>query len=192
MTSKRNIALTLTFLAALLISILLMQQFTPHLSSSTSSTSNANVIVAFADNIIYKSYNKNGFIQSNIKATSLERYQKDGESSFKYPHGLIYTKKRIPWYIRADTGRARDTANWIYLHGNVIMHQLPYPNHPETTIKTETAIIHPAKETAETDQAVLIQQLDNEVKGVGMKADMNKGIIDILSQSEGYYQPTNS
>jgi len=105
---------------------------------------------------------------------------------------LIYTKERIPWYIRANEGKAFNTTDWIYLNDNVIMHQLPYPGRPETTIKTEAITIHPATEKAETDQPVLIRQLGNQVEGVGMKADMGKGIIDILSQSKGYYHPANT
>lgn len=172
------------------MSLMIMRQI--FLKKSPTSLSPDKVIIAFASHVNYKSFDKNGRLQSNIKATSFENYQKDDKALFQDPHGLIYTKERIPWYIRANKGKALNAMDWIYLSGNVIMHQLPYPNHPETTIKTEAVTIHPATETAETDQHVLIRQLGNQVEGVGMKADMNKSDIDILSQSKGYYYPANS
>jgi lipopolysaccharide export system protein LptC len=192
MSSKKNttLILTLSFVGALIISFIVMQQL--FLQHSLAPVSEDKVILAFATNITYKSYDENGHQQSNIRATSFEHYQKDAQSLFEYPHGLIYTKERIPWQIRANKGKAFNTADRIDLSGNVIMHQLPYPSRPETTIKTEAVSIYPATEIAETDQPVLIQQLGNQVEGVGMKADMGKGIIDILSQSKGYYHSDNT
>jgi LPS export ABC transporter protein LptC len=69
------------------------------------------------------------------------------------------------------------------------MHQLPYPNHPETTIQTEAATLYPQQETAETNLAVTIQQQGNQVEGIGMAVDLNKGIINIRSHPKGFYRP---
>lgn len=192
MSSKKytTLILTLSFVGALIISFVLMQQLL--LQRSLHNGSKGKVILAFATNVTYKSYDKNGRQQSNIKANSFENYQKNSHSAFKYPHGLIYTKKRIPWQIRANKGKAFNTVDRIDLSGNVIMHQLPYPSHPETTIKTEAVSIYPSTEIVETAQPVLIQQFENEVEGIGMKADMSNGIIDILSQSKGYYHSDNT
>jgi LPS export ABC transporter protein LptC len=190
MMPKKTVTLTLLFLAALLVSLLVMKKFAEHSSKTLVPTQ--KVIIAFADEITYKSYDKNGLLQAKILATSMENYQTNQQSVFKYPHGLVYTKKRIPWYIRANEGIAKNKTEWIDLYGNVIMHQLPLSHRPETTIKTEALSINPKKELAKTNLYVSLQQLGNKIEGVGMNANMNTGVIDISSHSKGYYQPAAS
>ena len=189
MNAKKNITLFLTlfFLGALLISLIIMRLlFLKHPSMPLSPN---KIVLAFANSATYKSYDERGYLQSNIKVTSFQYYKKNGQSIFQYPKGWVYTKKRIPWYIRANHGQAFHTKDWIDLNGHVIMHQLPYPNHPETIIRTESVRIYPAAQTAETDQWVSIQQQKNQLQGLGMKANLGEGMIDILSQTQGYYHP---
>jgi LPS export ABC transporter protein LptC len=183
---SKNYILTAAFLFLLIISLWVTMELTHHTVLTAPSSDR---VTAFSDNVVYTQYNESGLQEARITAGSSEHFQ-SGRSIFQSPAGSFYTQKRIPWFIRANQGQSFSASQRISLQGKVIMHQLQQPEHPETLIRTEEAVLYPKTQTAQTNLAVTIDQPGKRVKGVGMSANLDTGEITIFSESESDYQPS--
>jgi len=144
----------------------------------------------FMRQAIYHDYTKTGELRARLTSPSMLHYKEQNSSYVEQPNALIYTSKRIPWYVTADHGISKDGTNWIYLWGNVVIHQPITGGHPDTKITTTSMIIHPKTETAETDQPVTITQPDTQIQGIGLNADFKHNTFNMKSKPHGYYQPS--
>jgi lipopolysaccharide export system protein LptC len=137
----------------------------------------------------YTQYDNQGQVHMSLYSPKVTHYVQNSTSYFEKPEVLAYNQKRIPWTIRADRGTAIRDSEQVDLNGNVIIHQAPQPQYPETTITTTAMTIYPHRSYAVTDQAIVITRPDTRVDGVGMQADFKTGIFTLLSSVKAIYVP---
>ncbi len=101
----------------------------------------------------------------------------------------MYRKSPNPWYVTAKFAKATQGIENVYFWKNVVIHHAADFNSPATLIKTTTLMVHPNKQTAETNDIITMIQPSLVVKATGMHADMNNGDIKLLSQARGEYEP---
>ena len=147
-------------------------------------------INAFMTNATYTQFNKLGQLHTRMQTPNMEHYTENDTSFFIKPRILIYTSNRIPWHIKSDYAKSKHGMKKVYLWGNVVLHQPQLENYPETTILTSTLTVYPKRSFAETDQEVTIHRPSSVIKGKGVTANFKTGIIKLLEQSRGVYEPS--
>lgn len=124
-----------------------------------------------------------------IVAPKLIHYQHNDTTQLQDPQLTLYRKSPNPWYITAKYAKATEGMEKVNFWDDVVIHHAADSNSPATVIKTESLLMHPSQQTAETTDPITMIQPNIVVKAVGMYADMNTGNIKLLSQSKGEYAP---
>ena len=107
-----------------------------------------------------------------------------------FPHRICYfdDQNHVPWIITADNGQSQAGVSQVHLWGNVKLLQPPARNSHNMTMTTSSLIIFPEKQLAQTDQPVVITEPGTVINGVGLRANLNTGEIQLLSQARGVYK----
>lgn len=182
---KRNLLVLISFPLLTCLGTLYMI-YSKH--GKISNPSNKEQADAFMVNAHYQEFDKNGALHSTLTTPYITHFAYKNTTVFDKPRMMIYTDRRIPWHIAADQGKSHEGTHWVFLWGNVVLHQPSKFNHPDTLMKTESLTVYPNKSYAETDQKVTIKQPGSLIKGKGLKINMETGTATILAQSAGTYQ----
>ena len=144
---------------------------------------------AFMIEPLYKDYNEQGQLHSELRANQMKHYVRRDTSLFTQPKILIYTDERIPWHITSHYGRSQNGTQKVFLYEKVTLHQPQQPDHPETTIKTSELTVYPDRSFAETDKKVQITRPGTVIHGQGIEANLKTGVVKLLTKSRGIYEP---
>lgn len=117
-------------------------------------------------------------------------YAENDRYTFTLPHLVMYVDNAPPWTLDALQGETLQGDTQVKLWKNVTMAQPRGANNLPTIIKTEAAVIYPKQRLVTTDLFISAVEPNAKAEGVGMKLDMNKQTLDLLSQVRGYYVPT--
>lgn len=137
----------------------------------------------------YIQYDDQGQVHMILNTSRMIHFAENSTSYFTQPHILAYTKNRIPWTITAEEGNSIHDSEQVNFYKNVVIHQAPQPDYPETTITTSAMTIYPHRAYAETDQPVVIIRPDTHIDAIGMQADFKFGLFKLLSSVRGTYVP---
>lgn len=94
-----------------------------------------------------------------------------------------------PWYVQADKGQSTENSEIISLEDNVRAWQKGETTAPELT--TSKLVLKPETQYAETDKPVMINAPDSKTQAIGMRADLNRDRIELLSNVRGVHEPNN-
>lgn len=189
--ARRNLLLTFLLLLSLGFSAWLIQQTT---ASQTIATNNQpDTPDSFMIEATYLRMDVNGNVDTKIYTPKLLHYRKNDASEFVHPEIVIFNKdNRMPWQVTAEQGKSEHGTTQIVLWDNVKIHQNAGPNNREITILTPALTVYPEPQTAETDKPVTITQPGTVIKSVGLRADMKKGQVQLLSQATGVYNASDA
>lgn len=187
---QRTLYLSALLVVALAFSAWLIQEIN---SDATSTAHNlSDTPDSFMLKAIYTRTNEQGNLENQIYASKMTHYSQDDVSKFTDPQIIIFTQDRKPWNITAQQGVSLHGITQVTLQNNVKVHQSAGPNNQELTLTTSSLTIFPQQQTAQTDQPVKIIQPGTVINSVGLKADMKKGEVDLLSKARGVYETTTS
>ena len=97
-------------------------------------------------------------------------------------------ENRIPWKLRADTGRMDARGDMLQLRGNVVAVTGQDDSRP-ATIRTDYLEIEPDSLVAETPQVVHIEYADGRITATGMRAYLREDRVQLLSNVHGTFAP---
>lgn len=95
------------------------------------------------------------------------------------------TETPAPWRARAEQGRSNADATRIHLQEQVRVWQ--QSDEGLTELTTSELIIEPDRQFAQTDKAVKMRSPQGRNRAVGMRADLGKDHIELLSEVRGTY-----
>lgn len=144
---------------------------------------------AFMEDVTAFIMDKQGKPSMKIITPKMVHFTENDTSQLTSPQLTLYRKSPKPWYVTANQAKATQGIENVHFWDNVVIHHAADNTHPATLIKTSTLMVHPNKQTAETDKLVTLIQPNLVVKAIGMNADMNSGDIKLLSQARGEYVP---
>lgn len=107
------------------------------------------------------------------------------------PKITVYRKSPNPWLINANFAKATQGINQILFWDNVVIYHPADKDDPLTTMKTSSLTVFPNKQVATTTKPVTITQPNTTINAIGMLADLNIGIVKLLSQTKGEYVPSS-
>lgn len=142
----------------------------------------------FMVNVIYTKMDENGRPKNQFFSPKVIHYPYHNSSKFVSPHFIIASKPtEKPWDITAKHGLSEGGLKTVQLWDDVKVHQTAGANNQENTMTTTQLTIYPKRHYAETNQAVTITQPGSVIKGIGLKATLDKGIVELLSHPHGIY-----
>ncbi|NKB47381.1 MAG: LPS export ABC transporter periplasmic protein LptC [Legionellales bacterium] len=117
----------------------------------------------------------------------LTHYSKIDRSDLQHPKVTILQKDQAPWEIQALSGQTDYGIAQITLHDDVQLRQAADDQRPATTITTSRLVYYPAIQVAQTDQPIEFRQGGVQVKSVGMIADLEQDVVELLQDAWGRF-----
>lgn len=141
----------------------------------------------FIDAAKSREWNETGALKRQISSIRVEHDPKALRNHLTEPHGLVYRDDNSKVTVTADRGISYDDNSRTDLAGNVIVHDNPSSD-SATVLTTEALSIFPQKETAETDQKVVISSTSGNTEGVGMDYHFEKRVMNLHADVKGFYK----
>lgn len=145
---------------------------------------------AFMEEITAIIFNKSGLPSLKIQAPKMIHYQSDDSTHIREPHVTFFRDSTNPWDIRSFYGETQRGVEQIIFSNHVVIHHVADKTNPTTTLTTNSLTIFPDQKLATTTDPILITQPNTTVHAIGMTANLNNGIIKLLSEAKGEYAPS--
>lgn len=144
----------------------------------------------FVVNGDYRSFDETGSLEIRFTSPRIEQFDEENLATMESPRAELYgDAEALPWIVEADQGRLMQNRELVYLTGNVRV--LRSVEGRETTLTTPTLTLDNNKGLVFTDAPVEIRDVTGVTTAVGMKAWIDKRILELKSQVEGYYDIGN-
>lgn len=142
-----------------------------------------------------RQYDREGNIRYQMNTPLIRRFQvKDNASDNDYslfttPVFILVNNPLKPgWFVTAQEGRLDNNDTWFTLTQEVLARQIS-EKQGETTISTSDLRLNLQDQFAETGKAVTMRAAKSQITAVGMRADMKREHIELLSNVKGTYEP---
>jgi LPS export ABC transporter protein LptC len=139
-------------------------------------------------NAHYFQTNASGQQEAILFSPYVTHYSHQDASYFKKPR-IIFYKKGGEWHITANKARGVNGATTFYLYDHVKVRQLPSEKNSETLLTTESLTVLPKQNLVFTKAFVTIERAGAKISAVGLRGDLEKETIQLLSRAKGYYDP---
>lgn len=143
----------------------------------------------FMDDVVAVVMNKLGTPSLKIETPKMTHYPQDDTTELLSPHVVVYRQSPQPWHINANHARTKQGVTEITFWDDVIIHHLADSDNPMTTMHTSSLTILPDKQVAKTNDAIVVNQPDTTIHGIGMLANWEEGTVQLLSQAREEYVP---
>lgn len=144
---------------------------------------------AYMENVVALILDKQGKPSMKIVAPKMTHYTEQDTTQLVSPIFTIYRKSPNPWYIESRYAKAINGMERLHFREQVIIHHAADLANPATLIKTNTLLVKPNAQTAETSDKITMEQPSLTVNAIGLIADLNTGNIKLLSNAQGIYVP---
>lgn len=136
-------------------------------------------------------FTEKGLLKNKLSA-KYWAYQPEIEgSTLTTPHLVIFKPDGSLWTIDADRGFIKQpnigTLDQIILHNNVVINRPATDAFIPMTLETNELLYQPSQEYAESDQFVVMTKPGLKISGVGMRAFLNQGSVELLRDVKTYY-----
>lgn len=143
---------------------------------------------SFADNAVYLAFDDKGQLTSELQSPRVEEFSQNNLAHMQQPRAKLYSKdSRVPWLLRADRGTYNLKSEVMQLDGQVAVTR-PLPDQPPAQLHTSSLTLDNARGIVHTDAPVTIKDANGITKAVGMRAWVDKRVLELLSQVRGTYQ----
>lgn len=130
-------------------------------------------------------YDVKGQLHYQIQATEVTHYPTNDTTELKSPHFAQQNETGAPVLGSADMGYILAKGDRVLMQGNAIIQQ-PKVNHSQELIaRSDHFTYYPNKRTADTEAEVSFTSPGSSMTGIGMNADFNSKILNILSNVKG-------
>jgi lipopolysaccharide export system protein LptC len=151
------------------------------------SSANESAIDFYAINARSVQYLPDGKLQYEMTADKVEHLKATDVTLLTTPDLQMYRGTLYPWHIQSKQGEVSPGGTQVELIDSVRVARTDDKN--RTTIITSSRMtVFPQKQYAQTEQAVRIDGAGGVTTAKGMKAYLNDGRMDLLSNVRGQYE----
>ncbi|MDD3517392.1 MAG: LPS export ABC transporter periplasmic protein LptC [Chromatiales bacterium] len=122
-----------------------------------------------------------------VEGSGMTRRPDDGSALIERPVVEFRPADGPPWLLRADSGWIADDQSEVMLHGAVDIERPPEEGHTPIHIVTRELRLWPAEDRAETASHVQMETPRYAIEGVGMRADLTRGTLELHSEVKSEY-----
>lgn len=189
--NNKTFFLTVVLLISVILSSIMVLKVIK--KSMSSHVVRSDVPDSFLVSATYSKMDERGMVRQIIYTPSLVHYQSQDSAVFEKPSAILnLNSKEMPWKISADNGSSRNGLETIRLIGNVVIKQPLGKKNKVTMITTEELTIYFNKKYVETDKPVMIEQPGITAKSLGINANFNTKVINLLSNVKEIYLPAEA
>lgn len=155
---------------------------------ASAKTTRHNKPDAFASRVTHIATDKEGHISSTLESNRVIHFTNSQTTVFTAPKLTIISKNnKNPWIITAEKGKSYEKENRVVLQGHVKIHQDGTAKAPAITLHTSTLTVYTKKKIAQTQAPVTIERKGLVVHAKGLRGDLEKGTMELLSNVHGIY-----
>ncbi|HSC84358.1 MAG TPA: LPS export ABC transporter periplasmic protein LptC [Pseudomonas sp.] len=132
-------------------------------------------------------YLEDGKLQYTMTADKLEHLKASDVSLVQKPDLQLYRGTELPWHVQSERGEVAPQGTEVELIDKVRIARTDAKGRP-IVITSSRMTVFPDKEYAQTQQAVRIEAANGVTTAQGMKAYMNDGRINLLSNVRGQHE----
>ncbi|MBD9485481.1 LPS export ABC transporter periplasmic protein LptC [Pseudomonas sp. PDM14] len=141
----------------------------------------------YAINASTQQYQEDGQLHYEMTAEKLEHLKASDVTLVSKPDLQLYRGTPYPWHIQSARGEVAPEGKEVELIDDVRIARTDAKGRP-TVITSSRMTVFPDKEYAQTRQAVRIEAANGVTTAKGMKAYMNDGRINLLSNVRGQHE----
>lgn len=178
-----------------LLSVILLFFVKSHNHKPLNSTNSDKNPQEYMTHLFVTVFTEQGLLKNKLSAKHWA-YQPEAEgSTLTTPHLVIYKPDGSLWTIDADRGFIKQpnigTLDQINLQHHVVINRPATDAFIPVTLETEELSYQPSQEYAQSDQFVVMTKPGLKISGVGMRAFLNQGSVELLNDVKTYYTPTH-
>ena len=136
----------------------------------------------FVENFVTTVRDAEGRPRQRIEAAYMAHFPETGTREFTRPKLVMFRDDGPPWQALAEQGWLSASGDVMLLQGEVFIWRNSREGKPRIEIETRDVRVLPATDYGETDKAVVITTRHTRSRGVGMRAWLEKGQLELLSR----------
>ena len=132
-------------------------------------------------------FGADGGVRYRLRAERIRQFEGRGVTYFENPTMRLHQKSGPPWLLSASRGELRQPSTTdgardevLRLSDNVELTR-QYDDGQRFALTTTELNVYPARQYAQTDQAVMIETSGSKTTAAGFEADMERGWVKLLS-----------
>ena len=133
-------------------------------------------------------YNLQGRAEYRLFGDTLLHYPAHQASEIIGPKLTLHRPDQPSWSVTSKSGWLEESTESFRLHGDVAILRGPHGDQPEMLISTDEVQVDTRRRTLETASEVEIQSADWILTSTGLKSDMDKGTLSLLSNVRAHYE----
>lgn len=130
-----------------------------------------------------------GLLKHTLNAENLYHYPERELSTLKRPRLVFYDDSRKAWEITAEQGMIHEIDRSVQLSGEVHIQYASLREGHDFEIHTDELYVWPDQRRAETGEPVRIEQQQGVTWSTGMRAELDRRVLNLLSDVRGRYEP---
>ncbi len=134
------------------------------------------------ENFVTTVRDEEGRPTQRIEAVYMAHFPETGTREFTWPRLTMYREDPTSWQIRSERGWLSASGDVMLLQGEVLIWRNDRDGAPRIEIKTRDLRVLPDANYGETDRPVVVTTRHSRSRGVGMRAWLEKGRLELLSQ----------
>ena len=136
----------------------------------------------FVENFVTTIRDDEGRPRQRIEAVYMAHFPETGARELTWPRLTMYGANTTPWQARSERGWMSASGDVMLLQGEVVIWRNDRDGEPRIQIKTRDMRVLPETNYGESDQPVVITTRHSRSRGIGMRAWLEKGRLELLSQ----------
>lgn len=140
----------------------------------------------YLKDFVTSSFDQAGELQRIVRGQTLKQSSQTKETTIEAPRIELFEQDTPRWIISAQNAWLDARQEHARLTGNVIAKQQPASGSELRTAELEVDF---PEQTAHTASSVFITQGQNSIEGVGLRANLPAGTLEILAKVRGVYVP---
>lgn len=116
-----------------------------------------------------------------LQAARMVHYPDDDSSELAHPRLELYNAESEPWQVVAERGWVGESGEIVLLYGAVEIWRNDPHGGREIEVLTRDLRVLPEEQYAESDSPTTIRNRTTSTRGVGMRADLAAGRLELLS-----------
>ena len=136
-------------------------------------------------------FNESGAVKNKLSANYWGYLPEKGISTLTRPHLTLFKPDGVQWFIHSKKGHVTQPnigiIETITLQENVILERPASDLATAVTVETESLSYQPKKDFAESDDFVRLIKPGVTITGIGLRAPLDKGSVELLSHVKTYY-----
>ena len=145
---------------------------------------------SFIDGVDLSSLDAQGRLKHRLRAVRMLHYPDDDSSELSQPYLELYRAAQPPWQVNAKHGWLSAGGAEVLLEEQVKIERAAAPGVRPARFDTSRLRAFPDRDYAETAAPVRYRSAGLDVKSVGMRAYLEQGRVELLSQVRAVHQPS--